>query len=373
MIRTQLASLLSLLISSSSLMAAPFPFFEGKVHVPFSNHGSLSVEVLDQRFLKTTDNGSPHSEEIILDLQTGRIELTTVDYTPNETKKTTSYEPADQGGAYLPYRRQLTAMIGDVAGVQQNLAYLGEEVQKARKPEMTAVLEYLEDFRKASDKSAPDSVALTWLPRDLRRDVAYTITVEYLARSNRKLLVEVFTGQQSWNKPISVPVQEGYQNVDVVITIPKEAPLDVAGSIGTALVSVDADTSAEQVATLDKLAESYQPATFKKTRMIVSSSASFIPFNNPRVKVYPTFYCPENCEVRVDIFNAAGQWITGASTPVEKSSNPFAEQFTPVSVDAPASLLPPGQDYTYYVKILPQGGTWDQYYDQMRGSFRIGN
>jgi len=367
MIRTRLACLLSLLISTSSLAAAPFPYFEGKVHVPFSNHGSLSVEVLDQRFLKTTDSGSPHSEEIILDLQSGRIELTTVDYTPNETKKTTSYEPADQGGAYLPYRRQLTAMIGDVAGVQQNLAYLGEEVQKARNPEMAAVLTYLKDFRETSDDNAPDSVALTWLPRDLRRDVAYTIKVEYFARLDRELLLKVFTGKPSWNEPTRVPVQKGYQIVDVVITIPQDAPLDAAGSIGTALVPVGADSSHP------KLAESYLPATFKKTLMIVSSSASFIPFNNPSVKVYPTFYCPENCEVRVDIFNAAGQWITSATTSAKEPYAPNVEQFVQVSVNAPASLLPRGQDYTYYVKILPQGGTWDQYYDQIRGSFTITN
>jgi hypothetical protein len=368
MIRTRLACLLSLLISTSSLVAAPFPFFEGKVHVPFSNHGSRSVEVLDQRFLKTTDNGNPHSEEIILDLQTGRIELTTVDYTPNETKKTTSYEPADQGGAYLPYRRQLTAMIGDVAGVQQNLAYLGEEVQKARKPEMAAVLEYLKDLRKTADDNAPDSVALTWIPRDLRRGVDYTITVEYYARSDRELLLEVFTAQWSLlqEKEMRVPVKEGYHSVDVVITIPQEAPLDASGFIGTKLVPVGAGAS-------DKLADSYQPASFKKTRMIVSSSASFIPFGNPRVSVYTNFYCPKNCELRVDIFNAAGQWITSATTPAKDPYAPNIEQFTQVDVDAPASLLPRGQDYTYYVKILPQGGTWDQYYDEMRGSFSIGN
>jgi hypothetical protein len=367
MIRTQLACLLSLLLSTSSLVAAPFPFFEGKVHVPFGNHGSISVEVLDQRFLKTTDSGNPHSEEIILDLQTGRIELNTVDYTPNETRKTTILEPADQGGAYLPYRRQLTAMIGDVTWAQQNLAYLGEELQKARKPEMTAVLEYLKDFRETSDDNAPDSVALNWLPRDLRRGVSYTISVEYLARANRELLVEFSAGQWASEKKEEalVPVGEGYQTVDVVITIPETAPVNTAGLISTKLLPVGADAS-------DKLAESYLPAVFKKALMIVSSSASFIPFNSS-VAVYTNFYCPENCEIRVDIFNAAGQWITSATAPAEKPFVTHAEQFTRVLVNAPASLLPAGQDYTYYVKILPQGGTWDQYYDQMGGSFRIGN
>ncbi|HET9236558.1 MAG TPA: hypothetical protein VFO10_04880 [Oligoflexus sp.] len=363
--RTQLACLLSLLISTSSLVAAPFPFFEGKVQVPFSNHGSLSVEVLDQRFLKTTDNGNPHSEEIVLDLQTGRIETTTVDYTPNETKVTTSYEPADQGGAYLPYRRQLTALIGDVAGVQQRLGYLGKEVKQARNPEMIAVQQYLEDIRKASDDSAPDSVALTWIPRDLRRDVTYSITVEYLARENRQLLAEAFGGQPSWNKSTSVPVSKGYQTKDIIIKIPADAPLDIAGSIGAALVPAGAKASD------DKLAESYLPASFKKTLMIVSTSASFLPFNSPRLAVYTNFFCPKDCEVRVDIFNSAGQWITSASTPAETSSNPFVEQFKQVNI--PASMLPVGQDFTYFVKILPLGGSWDQYYDQMRGSFKIGN
>jgi hypothetical protein len=367
MIRTQLACLFSLLLSTSSLVAAPFPFFEGKVHVPRGNHGSTSVEVLEQRFLKTTDGYGPHSEEIILDLHSGRIELTTVDYTPNETRKTTILEPAEQGGAYLPYRRQLTAMIGDVTWAQQNIAYLGEEAQKARKPEMTAVLEYLQDLRETSDDNAPDSVALTWLPRDLRRGVNYTISVEYFARADRELLVEAIAGQASWKNPTRVPVQKGYQIVDAVITIPADAHLDAMGSIGTALAAVGADLSDQ------KLAESHQPVAFKKTQMIVSSSASFIPYNNPRVSFYPTFYCPQNCEVRVDIFNAAGQWITSATAAAEAPYVPNAEQFTQVLVNAPASLLPPGQDYTYYVKILPKGGTWDQYYDQMRGSFRISN
>jgi hypothetical protein len=363
--RTQLAFLLSLFISTPSLVAAPFPFFEGKVQVPFSNHGSLSVEVLDQRFLKTTDNGNPRSEEIILDLQTGRIELTTVDYTPNETQKTTSYESADQGGAYLPYRRQLTALIGDVAGVQQNLAYLGEEIQNARKPEIAAVLEYLRDYRETSDKSAPDSVALTWVPRDLRRGVPYSITVEYLARADSQLLAEFFKGQPTWSKPTSVAAKAGYQIANVVVTVPDDAPVDGAGSIGVALASAGASDP--------KLAEYYQPASFKKTRMIVSTSASFIAFNKPRVLFYSNFFCPQNCEVRVDIFNAAGQWITSASVPAEAPYALNSEQFTQVAVNAPASLLPAGQDYTYFVKILPLGGTWDQYYDQMRGSFRIGN
>jgi hypothetical protein len=362
--RTQLTCLLSLLISTSSLMAAPFPFFEGKVHVPFSNHGSLSVEVLDQRFLKTTDNGNPRSEEIILDLETGRIELTTVDYTPNETKKTTSLEPVDQGGAYLPYRRQLTALIGDVAGVQQNLAYLGEEVQNARKPEIAAVLDYLKDLRKTSDDGAPDSVALNWLPRDLRRGVPYTISVEYYARADRELTVEAFGGKTSSANSAKVQVPKGYQNVDVVIAIPQDAPLDAAGFIGAALIPVGGNAA-------DKLAESYKATSFKKTLMIVSTSASFTSFNNPRVLVYTNFFCPENCEVRVDIFTAAGQWITSGSAPADKPYTPHAEQFTQVTV--PASQLPTGQNYTYFVKILPLGGTWDQYYDQMSGSFRIGN
>lgn len=363
---TQLACLLSLLISTSSLVASPFPFFEGKVQVPFSNHGSLSVEVLDQRFLKTTDNGNPHSEEIILDLETGRIELTTVDYTPNETKKTTSYEPADQGGAYLPYRRQLTALISDVAGVQQRLGYLGEEVQKAREPELAAVLKYIKEYRETSDKSAPDSVALTWVPRDLRQGVKYTVSVEYFARTDRQLFAEVFNGQAAWDEPTSIPVKEGYQKVDVVVAIPENAPLDAAGSIGVALAPVGAKVT-------DRLVDSVQPALFKKTLMIVSTSASFIPFNNPRVKVYSNFFCPRNCEVRVDIFNAAGQWITSASAPATDPYSPDAEQFTELTVNAPASMLPVGQDFTYFVKILPLGGSWDQYYDQMRGSFKIGN
>lgn len=365
--RTQLAFLLSLLISTPSLVAAPFPFFEGKVQVPFSNHGSLSVEVLDQRFLKTTDNGNPRSEEIILDLETGRIELTTVDYTPHETKKTTSYETADQGGAYLPYRRQLTALIGDVAGVQQHLAYLGEEIQNARKPEIAAVLEYLKKYRETSDDNAPDSVALTWVPRDLRRGVNATITVEYLARTDSQLFAEVFSSQPAWNKPTSVSAKKGYQSANVVVTVPHDAPLDVAGSIGVALASAGAGPSDS------KLAEFYQPASFKKTHMIVSTSASFIPFNKPRVLFYNNFFCPQNCEVRVDIFNAAGQWMTSASVPADAPYAPNMEQFTQVAVNAPASVLPAGQDYTYFVKILPLGGTWDQYYDQMRGSFRIGN
>lgn len=365
MIRTQLACLLSLLISSSSLVAAPFPFFQGKVQVPFSNHGSLSVEVLDQRFLKTTDNGNPHSEEIILDLETGRIELTTVDYTPNETKKTTSFESIDQGGAYLPYRRQLTAMIGDVAGVQQNLAYRGEEVKKARDPEMTAVQEYLKAMRQAADDNAPDSVAVSWIPRDLRRGVSYAITVEYLARADRQLLAKAFGGQPSWNDATVVPVSKGYQTQDIVITIPDDVPLDAAGSIGAALLPVGANASD------DKLAESYQTTGFKKTLLIVSTSASFLPFNNPRVAFYTNFFCPQNCEVRVDIFNSAGQWITSASAAAEAPTVSDAEQFTKIVV--PASQLPAGQEYAYFVKILPQGGTWDQYYDQMRGSFTIRN
>jgi hypothetical protein len=233
---------------------------------------------------------------------------------------------------------------------------------------MAAVLEYLKDLRKTADDNAPDSVALTWIPRDLRRGVDYTITVEYYARSDRELLLEVFTAQWSLlqEKEMRVPVKEGYHSVDVVITIPQEAPLDASGFIGTKLVPVGAGAS-------DKLADSYQPASFKKTRMIVSSSASFIPFGNPRVSVYTNFYCPKNCELRVDIFNAAGQWITSATTPAKDPYAPNIEQFTQVDVDAPASLLPRGQDYTYYVKILPQGGTWDQYYDEMRGSFSIGN
>jgi hypothetical protein len=364
--RTQLACLLSLLISTSSLVAAPFPFFAGKVHVPFSNHGSLSVEVLDQRYLKTTDNGNPHSEEIVLDLQTGRIELTTVDYTPNETKKTTSYEPADQGGAYLPYRRQLTALIGDVAGVEQNLAYLGEDIQNVRKPEIAAVLEYLKEYRKTSDNSAPDSIALSWVPRDLRLGVDYTVSVEYFARTNAQLLATAFSGVADWKKATSVPVKEGYGTVDVVVTIPQNAPLDALGSIGVALAPLGAEVT-------DRLVESIQPASFKKPLMIVSTSASFIPFNTPRVKVYSNFFCPQNCEVRVDIFNAAGQWITSASARADEPYSKDAEQFKEVTVEAPAALLPRGQDYTYFVKILPFGGSWDQYYDQMRGSFKIAN
>lgn len=365
--RTQLACLLSLLISTSSLVAAPFPYFAGKVHVPFSNHGSLSVEVLDQRYLKTTDNGNPHSEEIILDLETGRIELTTVDYTPNETKKTTSYEPVDQGGAYLPYRRQLTALIGDVAGVQQNLAYLGEDIQNTRKPEIAAVLEYLKEYRKASDQSAPDSIALSWVPRDLRLGMEYTVSVEYFARTDRQLLAKAFNGEADWKKAANVPVKEGYGNVNIVVTIPQNASLDAAaGSIGVALAPVGDEA-------MDRLVESIQPATFKKPLMIVSTSASFIPFNTPRVKFFSNFFCPQNCEVRVDIFNSAGQWLTSASAPATDPYSANAEQFTELTVNAPASLLPRGQDYTYFVKILPLGGTWDQYYDQMRGSFKISN
>ncbi len=373
MVRTQLILLLSLLISSSSLMGTvrdSFPFFEGKVRVPVGNHGSTSVEVLDQRFLKTTDGYGPHNEEIVLDLETGRIELITLDYTPSESKKTSSFLPAEQGGAYLPYRKQLDAMVSDLTWINQNLYYLSEELQKSRKPEMASVLSYLKDRLASADANAPESVALNTLPRDLRRSVEpdfiieHVINVEYLAREKRDLLLEVYDSKWGYLKGTRVQVEAGHQTVGVKISIPENAPLDQAGIITARLVPVQGEAEA-------MLAEAKVTASFKKTRLITSTSASYIGFNSPRLAFYSNFYCPDNCDIRVDIFSAKGQWLTSAVVPANAPYAKNAEQFTSVYVDAPAAVLPAGQVYTYYVKILPQGANWDQFYDEMRGTFSI--
>lgn len=369
MVRTKLAFLLSLLISSSSLMGTSrdaFPLFEGKVRVPVGNHGSTSVEVLDQRLLKTTDGYGPHSEEIVLDLQSGRIDLTTVDYAPNEVRKTSSFLPADQGGAYLPYRKQLDAMIGDLTWINQNLYYLSEENQNIRKPEMAAVLGYLKELLAKSDAMAPESIALNLLPRDLRRSIRQSFSVEYLAREERDLLLEIFDARWGYLEGTRVRVKAGHQTVDVALTIPEQAPLDQPGFIAAKLVPVDGNWP-------DMLAETKQTASFKKTRMITSTSASYIGFSGPRVAFYNNFYCPDNCDVRVDIFNANGKWLTSEVVPANAPYAPNAEQFTSIYVNAPASLLPAGQVYSYYVKILPKGASWNQYYDEMRGTFTIAN
>ena len=362
--------LFALSLSNSSLFGAtlekPFPFFEGQVRVPVGNHGSASVEILDQRLLKSTDGYGPHTEEITLDWSSGSIELTRVDYTPNKTIKTSHFLPAEQGGAYLPYRKQLQAMVGDLTWIHQNLNYLNEATQELRKPEMAAVLEYLKELLAQSDARAPESVALNPLPRDLRRGIRHSISVEFLAHDDRDLLLEVFDAEWRYLEGTRVRLSAAHKTVDVALTIPANAPLDQPGFIVAKLVPVDGVWS-------EMLAEVKQPASFKKTRMITGSNASYIGFDSPRVAFYTNFYCAEGCAVRVDIFDAQGQWLMSQSVPANPPYASNSEQFTSLYVDAATSLFAADQVYTYYVKILPQAGNWDQYYDEVRGTFKIGN
>ncbi|HYX37364.1 MAG TPA: hypothetical protein VE954_30035 [Oligoflexus sp.] len=368
--RTSLACLFSLAISASTLFAqnfeSPFPLFDGTIRVPVGNHGSTTVEIVNQTQLKTIDGYGPRSEENTLDLTNGILQLTTVDFIPRETKQTTRLLPADQGGAYLPYRKQLQAMIGDLTWVTQNLHFLGEVEQKQRQPQMAAVLQYLNTFLAQADAKAPDSINVNPLPRDLRRGIPHSISVEYLARDDRDLLLEVFDGQWSYLEGTRVRVPAGHKTVDVLLTIPANAPMNQPGFITAKLVPVDGEWS-------DYVAEVKQSVTFKKTQMITSASASYINFNSPRVGFYINYYCAQGCDVRVDIFDAQGQWLATQTVPANAPYTANAEQFSSLYVEAPVALLPAGQSYTYYAKILPQGGTWDQYFDEISGTFITSN
>ncbi len=361
--------LLPSLLWSSILAAAsqnPFPLFEGKVWVPVGNHGSTTAEITGPSELTTTDGYGPHKEVIRFDWMTGQIARTDFDANPNPTVKDKTFANPAEGGAFLPYRRQLEEISTHIVWIQQHLYYLNKDEEQKRAPEMQAVLSYLKAELDLLDTNAPDAIDVSNVPMNFRKGASHTVAIETLTKLRRELLVRLLDASGQELKSWRSEVRPGHQTTDFSVSVPETVTVDSAGILVASLVPIgaNADQSSATHSTAIK---------FTRTEQILNANAYWVGYNEkPSIALYASYYCPNACELRAEIYGDNGQVLASTQLKAEKPVVNDGIQYSSFEVDASSPEFQNGKQYSFSIKLLPEGASSEQFFTEITGQFTAG-
>ncbi len=260
--------------------------------------------------------------------------------------------PGDSPRDRLGYFEGLSILRGQIQRLFEGLIW-HEAFYNPNHPELEEVLTYLDRVTSALGADMADAVALDLSAigdPEWKTGTTYRVRLLSFAREPRELLLD-WLDRRQYYAGHRVSANQGWSARDLYVPVP--APLQDPDSFYLTAKIVPA--GAPWTATLD---EELRPVPILKDRVtdLALTSQALVPGRD--FYLYTSYHARDTRDLRVDLLDATGRWIAGKIFTVKPGAG---GQET--SLPVPASL-PPGQRFTLYVKILPRGAPWSQFYDQ---------
>jgi hypothetical protein len=340
-----------------TLKAWDYDFWRGN-----SNHDSYSAQIglsdaapfAGAYSIRTSWGGFGSFSKRELNLETGVVGTINGSYgSPSEW--TLSAPPTSKSGL-LPYVKALSAVQGGVSQV----ATSGQGT--------SPFLEYPQLAEsQAYTKSIQERVIKQWGPLLVapKDSPSFAIGagnsvwgVETVSEVERDLLVDLFVdGRWVTGDRTSVPV--GYANLQTPnLMIPTTVTARSKGVVYLKLLPKGADWK-------KKIAEVSVPVTFRGPELLGYYNLSDGEGNDTvvpggRLFASGNVSATRAMDVRVDVFDAAGKWLSGAQGPTAPGEWGYTYE---VVANVPSNVAA-GSTLTVYTKVLPPGGAWNTYTDE---------
>ncbi len=332
----------------------PVSWFEDSFTRYNSNHDYYGVAIRPNALehnhygIRAWHSGYGDEYTTFLNLETGEVVETSANYGPQPPRVTRISAPVSASDlrTYLNVLRSIKHMTEFVATPGH-----GSGFEPAR-PELNESLAYIDSILLQLDPPAQDTLSSTVNKYDFRQGQTGSLSVAYRSSNERDLLVDFFINS-AYQSGQRISLRPGEGNLDVTYAIPESTPAGASGYISFKLVP-------KGEAWTHKTAEVNVPFQVTGGNRFWDAELTYdklVPNKDFEVEVW--FYATQRRDIRVDILDSNGKWVTGKQWTSRNEQGGYDSAFIP----APASIRP-AEQYKLYFKLLPVGAPWSAYLDQ---------